>query len=448
MLRKLLKHEFRATGRIMLPLFGILLLVSVGANFSSRGMLNSDSSLLRTLGTIFIMLFIVGIFAVGIISFVLMISRFYKNLLQDEGYVMMTLPVCVHQQIWSKLIVSTVWFAATVVVIGLSCCIMAFDIRFVGDLWHGFLNLLDYAVRINHLDLVANGAAFAVELLLLCVLGSFGLCLRFYSAMSIGFSFPNHKGLLSVTFYNCSPDSGRPRHGTGERFLVPPASAGLGAQRFRCGRYASGYVVPDRSGTYLLCRFLFLNGLLLAKTPESGVNYDSRCSGGHTPGQFLCKGDLMAFWETVLGKYIMTMAIAAVPVVELRGAIPAGIAAGLDPWLACGAAIFGNLLPVPFIILLVRQVFDRLRKHAFFAPKIDALERRAHLKGRLVRKYRLLGLMLFVAIPLPGTGAWTGALIAAFLNIRLRHALPAITLGLLIAGSLVTLMTLGLIHLL
>ena len=89
----------------------------------------------------------------------------------------------------------------------------------------------------------------------------------------------------------------------------------------------------------------------------------------------------MAFWETVLGKYIMTMAIAAVPVVELRGAIPAGIAAGLDPWLACGAAIFGNLLPVPFIILLVRQVFDRLRKHAFFAPKIDALERRAHLKG-------------------------------------------------------------------
>ena len=201
MLRKLLKHEFRATGRIMLPLFGILLLVSVGANFSSRGMLNSDSSLLRTLGTIFIMLFIVGIFAVGIISFVLMINRFYKNLLQDEGYVMMTLPVCVHQQIWSKLIVSTVWFAATVVVIGLSCCIMAFDIRFVGDLWHGFLNLLDYAVRINHLDLVANGAAFAVELLLLCVLGSFALCLRFYSAMSIGFSFPNHKGLLSVVFY-------------------------------------------------------------------------------------------------------------------------------------------------------------------------------------------------------------------------------------------------------
>ena len=201
MLRKLLKHEFRATGRVILPIFGLLLLSAVGANLSIRGMTNAQSTFLNTLGTILIMLFFLAIIAVGIVALAVMVSRFYKNLLQDEGYVMMTLPVCVHQQIWSKLIVSTVWFAATVVVIGLSCCIMAFDIRFVGDLWHGFLNLLDYAVRINHLDLVANGAAFAVELLLLCVLGSFGLCLRFYSAMSIGFSFPNHKGLLSVAFY-------------------------------------------------------------------------------------------------------------------------------------------------------------------------------------------------------------------------------------------------------
>ena len=162
---------------------------------------------------------------------------------------------------------------------------------------------------------------------------------------------------------------------------------------------------------------------------------------------FIRKGG-WAMLETVWGKCIMTMAIAAVPVVELRGAIPAGAAAGLNPWLACIAAVIGNLLPVPFIILLVRRVFDWLRKHPFFAPKIDALERTAHLKGRLVRKYRLLGLTLFVAIPLPGTGAWTGALVAAFLDIRLRHALPAIALGVLVAGGIVTLMTLGVIHLL
>ena len=149
----------------------------------------------------------------------------------------------------------------------------------------------------------------------------------------------------------------------------------------------------------------------------------------------------MAILETVLGKCIMTMAIAAVPVVELRGAIPAGIAAGLDPWLACGAAILGNLLPVPFIILLVRQVFDLLRKHPFFAPKIDALERRAHLKGRLVRKYRLLGLTLFVAIPLPGTGAWTGGLVAAFLDMPLRKAIPSILFGVITAGLIMTFLT-------
>ena len=151
----------------------------------------------------------------------------------------------------------------------------------------------------------------------------------------------------------------------------------------------------------------------------------------------------MVFWETVLRKYIMIMAIAAVPVVELRGAIPAGAAAGLSPWAACAAAVIGNLLPVPFIVLSVRQIFDRLRKHPFFAPKIEALERRAHLKGRLVRKYRLPGLLLLVAVPLPGTGAWTGALVATLLDIRLRHAFPAIAAGVVIAGILITLLTVG-----
>ena len=197
MLRKLLKHEFRATGRVMLPLFGLLLLASVGANLSIRGMLDSSSSFLTTIGTILIMLFTIAIIAVGIMALVVMVSRFYKNLLQDEGYVMMTLPVSIHQQVWSKLIVSTVWFAATVLVIILACCITAFDIRFMGELWRELRNMIQY----NHMDVVFNGAAFAVELLLLCVLGSVSFCLRAYSAMAIGFSRPNHKGLFSVAAY-------------------------------------------------------------------------------------------------------------------------------------------------------------------------------------------------------------------------------------------------------
>ena len=151
--------------------------------------------------------------------------------------------------------------------------------------------------------------------------------------------------------------------------------------------------------------------------------------------------------DTVFGKLLLTFGTAMVPVIELRGAIPVGVAAGLPPAVACVTAILGNLLPVPFIMLLVRRIFDWLRDTRFFGPKITWLERRAHLKGRLVRKYRLLGLVILVGIPLPGTGAWTGALVASLLDIRLRTALPAVLLGLMIAGGITTAVTLGVVHL-
>ena len=144
-------------------------------------------------------------------------------------------------------------------------------------------------------------------------------------------------------------------------------------------------------------------------------------------------GGLPALW--------MTFLVGMTPILELRGAIPLGAAAGLPPLTACAAAILGNLVPVPFIMLLVRRVFRWLRKTAFFGPRIDWLERRAHLKGRLVRKYRLPGLILLVAIPLPGTGAWTGSLAAAFLDIRLKKAMPAVVLGVLTAGCIMLTLT-------
>lgn len=151
--------------------------------------------------------------------------------------------------------------------------------------------------------------------------------------------------------------------------------------------------------------------------------------------------------ENELHQLLLTFGTAMVPVLELRGAIPVGIAAGLPPAVACVTAVLGNLVPVPFIMLLIRRIFDWLRNTAFFGPKIVRLERRAHLKGRLVKKYRLPGLILLVGIPLPGTGAWTGALVAALLDIRLRHAVPAIFVG-LVAAALITLaVTMGFIHL-
>ena len=109
MLIKLMKHEFRATGRIMLPLYLVLLVTAVGANFTTRGLLSTQYKLLDVLGALLVMAFVVAIMGVCVMSMVVMVQRFYKNLLGDEGYVMMTLPVSVHQQIWAKSIVSTVW---------------------------------------------------------------------------------------------------------------------------------------------------------------------------------------------------------------------------------------------------------------------------------------------------------------------------------------------------
>lgn len=151
----------------------------------------------------------------------------------------------------------------------------------------------------------------------------------------------------------------------------------------------------------------------------------------------------MLFGETVFGKLLMTFLTAMVPVVELRGAIPLGVAAGLPPAVAAVTAMAGNMVPVPFILLLVRRIFRLLRGISWLGPRIDALEKRAHLKGRTVKKYRTAGLILLVAIPLPGTGAWTGALVADVLDIRMRTALPAIAVGVVIAGCAITALTCG-----
>ena len=155
----------------------------------------------------------------------------------------------------------------------------------------------------------------------------------------------------------------------------------------------------------------------------------------------------MIFRETVLGKLMMTFVMVIVPVVELRGAIPLGVAAGLPPAVAAVTAMAGNLVPVPFILLLIRKIFRLLRKISWLGPKIDALEKRDHLKGRTVKKYRTLGLVLLVAVPLPGTGAWTGALVADVLDIRMKTALPAIAVGVVIAGCIITALTCGVVRL-
>ena len=111
----------------------------------------------------------------------------------------------------------------------------------------------------------------------------------------------------------------------------------------------------------------------------------------------------MAYFETMLNELLITFAVAMAPVIELRGAIPMGIAAGLPPGAAAAAAIAGNLLPLPFILLLARRVFDWLRAAAPFGPNIRRLERRARPEGRLVRAFRLPGPGAAAATCLPRT---------------------------------------------
>lgn len=148
--------------------------------------------------------------------------------------------------------------------------------------------------------------------------------------------------------------------------------------------------------------------------------------------------------ETLFGRLIFTTLVSLVPVVELRGGIPFGVALGLAHWQAFLAAVVGNIIPLPFIVVYIRRVFQWMRGHMPALDKlVDRLERKAHLKGRKVSKYKYLGLMIFVAIPLPGTGGWTGALAAAFLDMPLRRAMPALVFGVLIAGFLVTGITFG-----
>ena len=152
----------------------------------------------------------------------------------------------------------------------------------------------------------------------------------------------------------------------------------------------------------------------------------------------------MGILNTTVGKVLMTMLLSMVPVLELRGAIPIGVANGLNFWVAIGVSIIGNLLPVPFIILFIRKVFTWLRR---LSRKLDGLvtrlEQRAKKKSDVVLRYAFWGLVVLVAIPLPGTGAWTGALVAAMLDMRLKRAFPAIALGVLIAGTIVAFVTYG-----
>ena len=149
-------------------------------------------------------------------------------------------------------------------------------------------------------------------------------------------------------------------------------------------------------------------------------------------------------FDSYIGKILLTFGVAMMPVLELRGAIPVGVAHGLDFWTAIGVSIVGNLVPVPFILLFIRKIFAWLRqRHGRLNALVCRLEARAESKKDTVRRYAFWGLVILVAIPLPGTGAWTGALVAAMMDMPLKKAFPAIAVGVFIAAVIVSVITYG-----
>jgi len=130
--------------------------------------------------------------------------------------------------------------------------------------------------------------------------------------------------------------------------------------------------------------------------------------------------------------------IAMLPVVELRGSIVVGAGLDIPWWLNYIASVIGNFLPIPFILLFIRQIFRWMKGIKHLDKIANKLEEKAHAKSADVLKYASFGLFIFVAIPLPGTGAWTGALIASLLDMRMKYSLPSILGGVMVAGFLVT----------
>lgn len=134
---------------------------------------------------------------------------------------------------------------------------------------------------------------------------------------------------------------------------------------------------------------------------------------------------------------LTVMLTAALPIIELRGAIPVGISLGLSPIHATLISLMGSMIPVPFILFTIRPIFNYLKTTKIFKKLVHRLTDKSMSKSGKIQKYGAWGLLVFVAIPLPGTGVWSGSLAAALLNMRFKWAFPAILVGNIIAAVII-----------
>ena len=152
---------------------------------------------------------------------------------------------------------------------------------------------------------------------------------------------------------------------------------------------------------------------------------------------------IMSFLQNKVPEELVAFVISLMPVLECRGGMIASRLMEIPFVKAFIICYLGNMLPIPFIILFIRKIFEFLRRFGFFEKIIVKLEAKTAKNKDKVLKYKSWGLLIFVAIPFPGTGGWTGALMAALLDIRFKRALPIIAFGVLIAGFIMSGLTYG-----
>jgi uncharacterized membrane protein len=146
--------------------------------------------------------------------------------------------------------------------------------------------------------------------------------------------------------------------------------------------------------------------------------------------------ELIESYFAGINKALAVFIVSMMPVVELRGAIPFGVSLGMDWREVYLISVIGNIIPVPFIILFFRPLIEYFEKTKLFGKIASKLRHRTNAKIEGLNKYKMLGLFLFVAIPLPGTGAWTGAAIAGLLKMRIKHSFFPVFFGVIVAGIL------------
>ena len=153
-----------------------------------------------------------------------------------------------------------------------------------------------------------------------------------------------------------------------------------------------------------------------------------------------------SFANSRFGGEIITFVISLFPILELRGGLLAAGALNVNPLIAYVIAIIGNLLPIPFILMFLTPIFNWMKKTKLFKGLVDKLETKAMKNKGKLEKGEFIGLILFVGIPLPGTGAWTGALIASVMGMNKKKAFLAIVIGVFMASIIMMILSYGLLN--